>query len=271
MHPTNIIMIILLFFVATTLLLFLHNRKLKKQNKQRYLQGLQWLNSFRSLLTSIQQHRGLTMGYLNGDQSLHKHIDTLKIDINQQIAVINNNKGWTENNQVWDSINNHWLRLSVSYTKYAPPHNFKQHCNLIASLLNLIEDCADNHHLQELVVNNKEYANFLWAQLLTTAENIGQVRAIGTSIAAAKISTSTQRIKLNYLQNCINEFLQEKNQDFDSQLLTQLLVTTNEKLLTDKVEISAEDFFNLSTKALDALLAKFDCYLHDLHMNIDKV
>lgn len=240
-----------------------------RKKKQRHLQGLLLLKSFKNLLTSIQQHRGLSMGYLNGDSSLLTRTNALKDDIDKQIKLINQAKGWTEDNLIWVGICDHWLRLSLNYSKYDSDHNFRQHCNLIINLLNLIEDCADNHQLQELLISNSENANFLWSQLLTTSEHIGQVRAIGTSIAAAKLSTSTQRIKLNYLHSCINLFLEQAHHNFDTHLLQELVKTTNEKLLIDKIDISAEVFFNLATSALSVLLDKFDLYLDDLKVHVE--
>lgn len=270
MSLINIAIFLLLFFIITFLPIFIHHKKIKENKKQRYLQGLQWLKTFKTLLTAIQQHRGLTMGYLNGDRSLLPRINALKEDINKQIKEINNSKKWIRSNQLWRGINDHWLRLSINYTKYESNHNFRQHCNLIINLLNLIEECADNHHLQELVTSDKDSANFLWSQLLTTAEHIGQVRAIGTSIAAARISSGPQRIKLNYLQNCIDRFLALQNHAFDTELLKQLLQAINSKILSDNVDISAEAFFNLATSALDVPLGKFDIYVDELQIEIQK-
>ncbi|WP_354623773.1 hypothetical protein [Psychromonas sp. MME2] len=264
----NIAILLLLIFSVTFLPLFLHQRKIKENQKQRYLQGLLWLKTFKALLTNIQQHRGLTMGYLHGDSSLLPRINIIKEAINKQIKEINIKKGWVSDNQIWNGINDHWLRLSINYTKYESSHNFRQHGNLIINILNLIEECADNHHLQELLTSDKDNANFLWSQLLTTAEHIGQVRAIGTSIAAAKIYSPSQKIKLNYLQNCIDKFLTQQNHALNTQLLKELLQTINRKILSERVDISAEAFFNLATSALDIVLDKFDIYIDELQTGI---
>ncbi|WP_413701167.1 hypothetical protein ACLKMH_05495 [Psychromonas sp. KJ10-10] len=134
------------------------------------------------MLALIQQHRGLTMGYLNGDKSLLKRINLLKQQVNQRLADIKNEQSSVANNLIWAGINDHWLRLSSNFTEYESDHNFRQHCTLIVNLQHLIEDSAEQHHLQELVCTNKKHANFLWAQLLNTAEHVGQARAVGTSI-----------------------------------------------------------------------------------------
>jgi len=260
----NVFIFILISQLAIASLLYCNHLHVKKANKLKQLQGLAWLSTFRHLLTAIQQHRGLSMGILNGDNSLSARITPLEEDINNQFISIESKEGWLTDNLTWLGISDHWLRLSNNYKKYGSAHNFTQHCHLIINLLNLIEECADNHHLQELTCSNKQNANFLWTQLLNTAEYIGQARAIGTSIAAAKKSGSLQRIKLNYLQNCINEFLAQPNQQLDTKLVAELLTTIDKNILCDRPNISAEAFFDLATSVLDSLLGLFDYYLDEL-------
>jgi hypothetical protein len=265
----NVLIILLLFLVALFALLYFYYQKVKKSNKSRQLQGLLCLKSFRVLLALIQQHRGLTMGYLNGDKSLSTRINELKGQVNQQLLLIKKEQLILGNNLIWAGINDHWLRLSSNFTQHKSDHNFRQHCNLIINLQNLIEDSAEHHHLQELVCSNNQNANFLWTQLLNTAEHVGQARAVGTSIAAAKKSTSIQRIKLNYLKNFINEFLANENLQSDATSPKALLTAINQQILIDNPNIEAEEFFNLATSALDVIFGQFDYYLEDLLTNLN--
>ena len=254
--------VIFLFFYIN----HLHENKIKEKRQS---QGLHILKNFRLLLTAVQQHRGLSMGYLNGDDTLLKRIDPLEKKINQKIREINLEKEWLKDNLMWVGINDHWLRLLINYTKYEREYNFRQHCNLIKNLLILIEDCAVQHHLQKLVSSNKQDTNFLWSQLLMTAEYIGQARAIGTSIAALKSSSRVQQIQLNYLQNCINESLAKPNHQLDSALIVKFLNTINNEILVTPPNMSAEEFFNLATSVIDALLAMSDDYLNNLQKTLN--
>ncbi len=260
----NIFLFATLFNTVIAVIIYLNHQHAKKNKQARQLQGINWLKKLKRLLTAMQQHRGLSMGYLNGDKALVKRIQPLEESINQQIREINLEKDWLQDNLVWFGINDHWLRLSVHYEEYESEHNFRQHCHLIANLLSLIEDCAEYHHLHELVYTQKDNANLLWSQLLITAEHIGQARAIGTSIAAAQKSSAVQRIRLNYLQTSINEFIATPNQQLDNTLIVELLTTIDTKILSDTASISAEAFFNLATAALDSLSDNFDRYLNAL-------
>lgn len=264
MQLSNLALIGIIVLILLSIFLYINNISIKKQNKARHSQGLVWLKNLRLLLTSIQQHRGLTMGYINGDKSLLNRITPLQQSIKNQINYIQSQPKWDQNNQIWIGILDHWKRLSKNYVNHDSKYNFTQHCNLVMNMLNLIEDCAETHHLHELKCSNNQYATFLWVQLLNAVEHIGQARAIGTSIAAAQESTSVQRIKLNYLQNCINDFVKNKEHQVDTSMISTLLHCINKEILIDKPTIAANDFFNLATDVSAVILKKFDDYLDDL-------
>lgn len=250
--------------VVITIAAYFNYANIKKKNKARHQKGLARLKDLRFLLMSIQQHRGLTMGYINGDKALLNRIAPLKQNINTQIRNIQNQQHWDNENLIWVGVIDHWGRLSNNYENHDSKYNFTQHCNLILNMLNLIEDLAENHHLQELICSNNQNANFLWVQLLNTVEHIGQARAVGTSVAAAKKSTSVQRIKLNYLQNCINDFVKDKEHKIDTQMIESFLLAINKKILIDVPSISASDYFNLATEVSDIIFTKFDEYIDEL-------
>lgn len=260
----NFALIVLTSITVIASIMYVTHSKKQKQQKLAYYHGIDWLSTIKTLLTAIQQHRGLVMGYLNGDKSLLARITPLQKEINQQITAIYLKGGWIKNNQIWLGIVDHWQRLAINYPQHDSKYCFNQHCNLITNMLYLIEDCAENHHLQELLCENDQYAEFLWTQLLLTVEYIGQVRAIGTSIAAAKGSTSVDRIKLNYLQSCLNDFVLNDTIDIDPEPIQGLLNALTNNILIDKPNLSAQEFFNLATEVSALILKTFDLYLNGL-------
>lgn len=264
---SNITLLLLITLVLISIGVYINALSLKKKNKALNKEGLSFLKKLRVLLGAIQQHRGLTMGYINGDKTLLKRISPIKQKINSQIADIEKQNNWDKNNLIWMGIADHWSRLSNNYENHDSKYNFTQHCNLIMNLLNLIEESAEKHHLHELTCSNQLNANFLWGQLLKSAEYIGQARAVGTSIAAAKKSTSVERIKLNYLKNRIEEFANNKDHQIETHLIHALLHSINKEILIDLPKISANDYFNQSTEAIDLILTKFDNYLDELAVN----
>ncbi|WP_413699645.1 hypothetical protein ACLKMH_19820 [Psychromonas sp. KJ10-10] len=156
--------------------------------------------------------------------------------------------------------------MSANYKNYESDYNYIQHCNLIDNLLRLIEECAEHHHLLEHIYSNKDNSNILWSQLLITAEHIGQARAIGTSIATRKEFNNIQRLKLGSLRDSINEFL--FLQICDNAPIDDLLNAINKQILIPTPSISAEEYFNKATIALELVLKRFDDHLENLKSTI---
>lgn len=238
----------------------------KKINRERKLQGIALLKKLSPLLAAIQQHRGLTMGDLHGEAGLLKRIKPLEQTIDQQILVLNLEQGWLASNLTWQGINDHWLRISSNYKTYESDYNFRQHCTLITNILRLIEECAENYHLHENIYTNKDNTNLLWSQLLISAEHIGQARAIGTSIAKEKEYNNIQAIRLNSLKDSIHEFSVLQHSEIIE--LKELLNAISDNVLISSPNISAEEFFNLATLALEFLLNEFDDHLNDVKRSL---
>lgn len=262
----NLLLFTIILSSISFIFFYLNHLHVQETNKKKQIEGLNILKSCRTILTLLQQHRGLTTAYLNGGDSLLKRISPLEDQINAKINQIDQEEEWLKNNLMWLGIKDHWERLLNNYSNYQSEHNFRQHCNLIINLLKLIEYCAEQHNLRGLFSKHLKNVDFIWSQLLITAENIGQIRAIGTSIAAAKKASNIQLIHLNYLQNCISDFIEKPNPPFDNTLIANFLNTVNNEIISNSINISAENFFNLATIVIDDLLNKSDNYLNNFEL-----
>jgi hypothetical protein len=236
----------------------------ERQNVNKQQAGISWLQLLAKLLTLMQQHRGLTTGYIGGDSSLKPRIDDLQRAINNQIKQVEQQGDWAKSNDGWIGINDHWKRLSGYYKDHSKDYNFTQHSSLIKSLLYLIEDCAEQHHLQELQCAKKQPASILWQQLLNAGEYVGQARAIGTGIAATGASSSVERIKLNYLKQQLEAFLLKNPMPELNPFIEQLLESISNHILIAKPDLTADQYFKLATAALDKIIENFTLRLNEL-------
>jgi len=262
----NLLLFTIVLSTISFTFFYLNHLHVQKIKKQKQIEGLNVLKRCKIILTLLQQHRGLTTAYLNGGETLLKRIIPLEEDINAKIHQIDLEEAWLKNNLMWNGIKDHWERLLNNYSTYQSEHNFRQHCNLIINLLKLIEYCAEQYNLRGLFSKHLKNPDFIWSQLLITAENIGQIRAIGTSIAAAKKASNIQLIHLNYLQICINDFLNKPNQPFDNKIISDFLNTVNNEIISSSITISTDQFFNLATVVIDDLLNKSDHYLNNFEL-----
>lgn len=241
----------------------------KKQREQRQAIGVAWLQSLRVLLSHIQQHRGLSTGYLNGSHELMGQIHEVQGAISRDIKTVAALDDWMEHNSRWESITQHWARLSGRFQNNDVDNNLTQHNKLIQNMLYLIDDMAHDHDLLLLKSYNEKPLHFAWRDLLTAAECIGQARAIGTGVVAAKHCDTVSRIRLNYLCQKIERMTQAAWREMppsESQKdkLSSLITCINADLIRTKPSISVTDFFHVASSALDGLHEQYDSIVQQL-------
>ena len=243
-------------------LVLIKKQQLKKL-KQRQSEGLVRLQALRELLSHVQKHRGLSSGYLHGDYSLLDTIQQLQSTVVRDIHSIAKIAGNIETDDHWNNITQHWARLSANFSKNTTENNLDQHNKLIQSILYLIEETADRHDLLKLETEEIKALRFVWKELLTAAECIGQARAIGTGVAAAGECDNVSRVRLSLLQQKIEEtsslaWTGIPASDNQKNQLHALLRCIEERLLNKTPNISANDYFLQCTAVMDTLYSQYD-------------
>ncbi len=233
----------------------------KRQSDRLFNNGIDYIKTLRGLLAAIQQHRGLTTGFINGNRDAKTDIEKLSARILREVRDLHERSDWVSGNVKWNSLNDHWQRLSSAYLQGDADNNFKQHNILIANLLYLIEDLADAHHLSKMGGGSLDTD---WRYLLSIAEYIGQARALGTGVAARGECNSVMRIQLNHLRNKIAGAIAVNWPEPSRKEISNLLQTIEEKLIVDMPTIGPRDFFDLATRCIDHVLEQFDQQIDNL-------
>ncbi|NHN37991.1 hypothetical protein G8764_11840 [Pseudomaricurvus alcaniphilus] len=240
----------------------------RQARRQRQALGLRLLSGLRILLALVQQHRGLTNGYLNGSRELLAEIETVEHDVSRNFADIARIDPVLEGDDRWQGITQHWARLAGNYKRLESGYNLNQHNQLIKNVLLLIDAVAKRCELLLLRNQHQQPLHLYWRELLAVAEFIGQARAIGTGVAAACHCDRVSRRRLNDLCAKIRESsvrlqLQNGTADSSSSDIKQLLKCIDEQILTELPSISAPAYFALATQAIDSLLNQFDRLLKE--------
>ncbi|WP_421844026.1 nitrate- and nitrite sensing domain-containing protein [Marinobacter algicola] len=239
------------------------------QNPARRAEGLQLLQGLRQLLEHLQQHRGMSTGYLGGDRSLKPKVDQIRASI--RVDLHNLDASSLSCHERWASFTDHWSRLEGSALTLPVSDNIKQHNQLIANMLQLIEDIAAQHSLL-FMTHPGDGVSTLWRELLHTTEWLGQARALGTGIAAAGQSTGVERIRLGFLCERIEALssiahadLNGHNQnglrslkDAGRTVSVLLSVIETEFLSAAAPKLPATAYFDQATKAISAQFAVVD-------------
>jgi hypothetical protein len=230
--------------------------KRKKTEEKLFRTGISYLKKLRILLMYIQQHRGLTNGFLSGNTSLDTDIQILETLVKKEIAEIQSVTGWIQENSKWDSMVDHWVRISTYYKQASAEGNLKQHNNLIANLLYLIDDLAYAHHLGKLGLIGATDSD--WRKLLFIAEYIGQARALGMGVVSRGVCTSVLRIQLNHLMVKIESNINPAWDESTRYDFHHFLNIIQEHVITDTPTIAPAEYFKLATGCIEHVLAEFD-------------
>lgn len=246
----------------------IHHDKVK-QMKILQRKGVVNITHIKALVSLVQIHRGLSSAWLNGDQAKQSALLALQTKMKREVSYLEEQVPITQHAR-WFSFSDHWVRLIRLDIERSPDNNFKQHTQLIGNLLYLLEDEAERSHLNATSLPEFKSIGFVWRELVTTTESIGQSRAIGTGVATVKYCSSVDKIRLSFLQQNIQKTTNETLARLSSLKAStaehrQLLkaATTKMESLSDtierelisaaKVTINQDEYFSLATDSINAL------------------
>ncbi|HTF98426.1 MAG TPA: nitrate- and nitrite sensing domain-containing protein [Cellvibrio sp.] len=253
--PVSLMIILLAFPLGFLVFLMVSLRRKKHQENVLFRRGIEYIKLLRSLLTYVQQHRGLTTGFIHGNHSAKPDIEVLNTRIKHVMEDVEAAGEWMIENVKWSSLTDHWTRLGMGYLQGDADKNFKQHNILIANLLYLIDDVADAHHLSKLSGDTMDTD---WRYLLSIAEYIGQARALGTGVATKGECSNVLRIQLNHLRNKIASSVDSSWPEKSRVEIHYLLRCIESQLIIDKPSIDANEYFRLATRCIEHVLEQFD-------------
>lgn len=259
--PASLLVILLLLPVGFLIFIAVSIRHSKRQRERLFSQGIQYIKPLRLLLTNVQRHRGMTTSYINGNSQAKIEIAAISIMVNKTIHHIESFGDWMIHNTKWISLVDHWDRLSKAYEQLDAENNFRQHNVLIANILYLIEDVADEHYLLKSAGTNTDTD---WRHLLSIAEYIGQARALGVGVATKGECTNVLRVQLNHLRHKIACNIEPSWPEQARTEINYLLLCIDTKLVVDAPNIPAKEYFDLATRCIEHVLEQFDQQIDQL-------
>jgi hypothetical protein len=251
---------------------YVRNRKLQ-QIKKRQQQGLFYVSQIKKVIALVQQHRGLTAAWLNGEKALENKLMMLKNQVAREKSELSN-KDVIENDR-WVGFCDHWQRLLRLNNTITVANSFEQHTKMIRNLAYFLEDTAEQYHLTADFLVTLPNIGFVWRELVLATENIGQSRALGSGIAAQKKCSSVEKIRLNFLvqnmlqvtDNILHQLSSLSDYTHDHNRMTEVanskmreLITTieNELINANSINIEPGEYFNLASNTMSQLNDIFD-------------
>lgn len=275
MTVINVITTLLLVILIVTIITWR-----QKKSWRQYSASLPNIIHLKSLITLLQKHRGMCASYLQGDQKSLGIIKSLQTKITPMVEQLNS-AYMINQHQRWLGFIDHWHRLQDHAIKLSVEKSFEQHTDLVANLLYLLEDVAEQQGLDKSTFVHIPHISMLWRELPFTAEYIGQSRALGMAVTTAGLATQVDKVKLGYLETKISQLAKDVFQQIqasgagksEQQQFIQLAsdscrnfthIIQKELLTATEVTIPPNDYFTAATQSMDAIHRILDSELQEL-------
>ncbi|MDR9437656.1 MAG: nitrate- and nitrite sensing domain-containing protein, partial [Thiohalophilus sp.] len=246
--------------------------------------GLAYIKTAREPVQFIQQHRGLTAAYLNGDETLRNAImqkrDQVDSALNQLEQVDTRLGDKLQTGNTLSGLQRQWQNIKANAFDMQSAESLKTHSKLVADIMGLISRVADSSEITlDPVLDSYYLGDALVTKLLSLTEAMGKSRAVGSGVAAAGEFTPDKFIQLSILVNEIennNQSLRnglnaafETNPAVAAQLKTAVeennqAVDSIEHLLNDEllnadtINVDSKTVFDRATEAIDKSYALYD-------------
>ncbi|HHY71713.1 MAG TPA: methyl-accepting chemotaxis protein [Bacillus bacterium] len=282
---------ILAFIVLVPLILLSYFLLMEINNDihdaQDAVDGANYNNELKTFLQYMQQHRGMSSGYLNGDQTFKALIEEKQKQLTNEITKIDQidkvvgtkfdtTTQWTELKNKWNTINSDVFSMKAQ-------ESFNAHTEITIGTLELIKDTAD---ASKLTVTPLIEASYLREstinQLPLLTETMGKARANGLTVANKKALTNDERVQLISYMSSIRETSQNLERAYEiihlenptigkelektfqaAKQETTAFLNVFENRIIKTIDIEGQQFFELATKSIDA---NFALYNHETQL-----
>jgi len=269
------------FTILSLIFLFSRFALLRKQEQKRIEQGIALTVHLKRIIDNCQKHRGTSNAINQGNQKLKPQLVNLQSDIDRLIN--SSDSQLLQRFPQWESFAEHWPRLKKhALAGDLKSHNLvRQHSLMIDGQLSLLDDVMRDHDLHRMMLDRCTRVSEICLDTLRVAETVGQTRAIGSGICAHGSCEGADRIIIDFLrisvQNSTRELLKEinsiKNEDLHTNLqgaskaindsVGKLVDMVETQVLKEgRLQIDSNDYFNISTRAIDEVLKVFGIIIH---------
>lgn len=236
--------------------------------------GVNYNSAVKSFLIDVQQHRGMSAAFLNGDASFKEKIVSKQKDLEEDIRNIDelDRKFGSElsTTDQWKSLKLQWQDIKNKVFELRPNDSFALHTTLISEILTFISHVADTSNLiLDPQLDSYYLMNAVVNQFPVMTENLGQLRGLGSGILAEKQLTDKQKLTMSALISTAESTLKNIKRDVHiiieehpslkdklENLLSQTETESSNFLLVSdatilvQMGISSTEYFDMATKTI---------------------
>ena len=237
-------------------------------------QGLDLIKPLNQTIQMLQRHRGSSAAVLGGIESMRAERASIEgvlagtvVDVERRLPP------GMRSDPAWKGITESIDRLRKEGLGWTVQENFSAHTDLVERLLNFSVSVADEFELTlDPEVGSFYLIDTAAARLPQALEHLGQIRAYGTGILAKKQVSVAQKVIMGTLMGQFRLTLRQLNVGLDKtgrhnpkihgellqaasdieQSSQQIITRVESDIFAEKFVTSPEDFFLMSTQAIDA-------------------
>jgi methyl-accepting chemotaxis protein len=257
--------------------LYLHETNKAMRSYDAGKTGLPAVATVLKAVQLMQQHRGLSAVLLNGGnvddrrQAKQAEVDKAMQDAATVVAQTQD----AELQKLWEAIKPDWenLRSAVSGKTISPADSFANHSGIIARLMR-VNDLLGDFYSLSLDTDKASYylTQSMYYQLPGLTEELGKLRARGSSLLTKKNGTPEERQAIAILVTRASDRLQQMQNDFSktkgnarfdalassvktaADTAAALMTRATENIVKpEELSAAPDEFFAAATQAIDAL------------------
>jgi signal transduction histidine kinase len=164
-------------------------------------QGAEYNQSIMKFFQGVQQHRGMSNAYLNGDESFKTEIiikqTDLEADITQIDTVDSRFSALFQTSEKWEVLKEKWRSLQKQHFSLEAGKSFEMHTSLISDILELIAYVADISHLTlDNSIDSYYLIDVAVNKLPLAIEYAGQIRGFGAGAIVTNTLSAEDHVRL---------------------------------------------------------------------------
>jgi len=239
-----------------------------------------YMDALKDLIVSTQRTRGVTSAYLNGNHSaivvIYSHREDMKKAIGKMESLPLSSDPVISDRATALSLS--LIKLNQEALEITPKESFDRHCENISQAL-MLAQTVSKKGFQNLNAFSKSTSSIMLETILPLSESLGQLRALGSGIAAKKDITKNDKYKIEALLQEIkslssklheeltaaaHQYKKKYNVNLDTELLKveNIIKTfsrfTRKELLTKNISIDSMTYFDKGTNTVDSVIRLFD-------------
>ncbi|MFW5443745.1 MAG: response regulator, partial [Methylococcaceae bacterium] len=217
------------------------------ENSRRQLQGLDLMTPVSTMIQLIQLHRDLSAGLLSGNSGMFKKLVSKEVKVSKNIKRIELDlPAHIITSNPWIKLKNNWNNIVDKGLNWSVGKSFSEHTHLINQLQFFKVFIADEYALTFTSEIDTSYLIDTSINKLPEAmEQLGQIRAFGTSILSKKQASEYQKFEMMALITKLETALFQLQINLDKTAHFNQVISPQLNIASSDISLSVQQVIKL--------------------------